>query len=173
VQTTNFYHGAPISTASLSCATSSSTVTIRNFGFPKPAPPKITDTMPESIMNDMEAKQKPKENLEGYEDFSKYIASDAELSIYHCFVALGARNLLYLQAELQVLEAQLQKLDDEDREKIETSLGNRKTDILRDAKSWESFHQQSQQEGRQRSKMAIVLKLRGVMKEYGKLNHSI
>jgi hypothetical protein len=123
-------------------------------------------------MNDIQAKQKPKENLEGYEDFSKYIASDAELSIYRRYGALGARNLLYLQGELQALEAQLQKLDDEDLEETEISLGNRKRDILWAAKSWESFYQQSEQEGRQRLKMAVVLKLRELMKEYGKLNRS-
>ena len=121
-------------------------------------------------MSDIESKQAPTENLEGYEDFSKFIASDVDLSIYRRFGVLGARNLLYLQAELQVLEAQLQKLDDDDRNEIERSSGNRRRDIQWAAKSWESFYQQSSQQGRQKEKMAIVLRLREAMKEYGKSN---
>lgn len=122
-------------------------------------------------MGDVESMRKPRENLEGYEDFSKYIASDADLSIYRRFGALGARNLLYLQGELQALEAQLQKLDDEDREEIVKLSGDRRRDVSWAAKSWESFSEQAGNEGRQSEKMKLVIKLRGVMKEYGKFKY--
>ena len=125
-----------------------------------------------SRMEDVESTQRPRENLEGYEDFSKYIASDADLSIYRRFGALGARNILYLQGELQALEAQLQKLDDEDREEIGKLPGNRRRDVAWAAKSWESFSEQAGNEGRQAEKMKLVIKLRGIMKEYGKFKHS-
>jgi hypothetical protein len=122
-------------------------------------------------IDDVESTQRPRENLEGYEDFSKYIASDADLSIYRRFGALGARNILYLQGELQALEAQLQKLDDEDREEIDKLSDNRRRDVVWAAKSWESFYRQAGNEGRQAEKMKLVIRLREVMKEYGELKH--
>jgi len=57
---------------------------------------------------------KPNEFHVGFADFSEYIASDDHLSLYKGFPSLGARNLLYLQAELQVLEKELKLLDDRD-----------------------------------------------------------
>lgn len=122
---------------------------------------------------DIETKQKPKENLEGYEDFSKYIASDGDLSIYRRFGALGARNILYLQAELQALEAQLERLDDEDHEEIGKLTGNERRDILWAAKSWESFSKQATTEGRQSEKMNLVIRLRALMKAYGRFCHCL
>lgn len=118
----------------------------------------------------MESRPKPKENLEGFEDFSKYIASDADLSIYRRFGALGARNILLLQGELVALENQLQKMDDHDQAKLDKLSGDRRRDIVWAAKSWESFHQQAGRgEERQAEKMKVVLRLREVMKDYGEL----
>ncbi|MCJ1388660.1 hypothetical protein MMC18_001509 [Xylographa bjoerkii] len=97
-----------------------------------------------SIANtDVEAKKSPTEFLEGYTDFAQYIASDEELSIYRRFGSLGARNILYLQAELQVLEAELQRLDDEDKTLGQSNSGGTKKQTDFAARAWESFQQQS------------------------------
>ncbi len=67
---------------------------------------------------DIESARDEKEYLHGFADFSQFIASDFSLSIYRKFAALGARNILYLQAELQLLEIQLKELDDTDKRTI-------------------------------------------------------
>jgi hypothetical protein len=67
--------------------------------------------------SDVEVANRPKEYLEGFADFSHYIVSDNSLSIYRRFRTLGARNLLYLQAELQQIEEQLHEIDERDRKK--------------------------------------------------------
>lgn len=123
--------------------------------------------------DDPEAKQKPKESLEGYADFSKYISSDDELFVFRRFGALGARNLLYLQAELQMLEARLDQLDREDQKELDTLPEDRKKKIRYPAKSWESFQVEARQDGRQKRKMEILLRLRPLMKEYGMRNSSL
>jgi hypothetical protein len=52
---------------------------------------------------DQEASRAPKEFLDGYVDFAEFVASDGQLSIFTQFGSLAARNLLYLEAELQLL----------------------------------------------------------------------
>jgi hypothetical protein len=50
--------------------------------------------------SDAEVANMPKEYFESFADFPYYIASDNSLSVYRRFRTLGARSLLYLQAEL-------------------------------------------------------------------------
>jgi hypothetical protein len=75
---------------------------------------------------DIETAKRSKEYLEGFADFSHYIASDDSLPIYRRFGSLGSRNILYLQAELQFLEQHLDELDDADRELIQGNSGDEK-----------------------------------------------
>ncbi|KAH9216090.1 hypothetical protein DL95DRAFT_460634 [Leptodontidium sp. 2 PMI_412] len=59
------------------------------------------------------------EHLEGFADFAAYIGSDRDLALFRRFDTLGARNLLYLQAELLALEEKLQEYDEEERRFVE------------------------------------------------------
>jgi hypothetical protein len=107
--------------------------------------------------------------LEGFSEFSEFISSDGSLSLYRRFGTLGARNLLYLQAELHLLESQLRALDNNDSKVVSQPTNNREKELVDDAaRSWESFQAQAQaRDSRQVKKMEVVLKIRTVMKEYG------
>lgn len=53
--------------------------------------------------------------MEGYAKLSSLMATDTEFAIYRKFGALNAQNLLYYQAELVGLEADLREIALEDR----------------------------------------------------------
>jgi hypothetical protein len=116
----------------------------------------------------MEAGKVAKWSLEGFADFSEYIATDGELSIYRRFGSLGVRNILYLQAELQVLESQLIALDDYDYSFILSSTKECEKKAVDDAsRAWEMFEYQARARDHQQCrKMEIIMKLRLVMKDY-------
>jgi len=67
---------------------------------------------------DIESQPTAQEYLDGFPDVSEYIGSDRELALFRRFDVLGARNLLYLQARLLVLEEVLKRYDDEDKDFI-------------------------------------------------------
>ena len=46
----------------------------------------------------------PPAKLEGYPSFAQFIARDGDAAIFRKYAQLSARNLLYLQSELYVLE---------------------------------------------------------------------
>ena len=119
---------------------------------------------------DIETAKRSKEYLEGFADFSHYIASDDSLPIYRRFGSLGSRNILYLQAELQFLEQELDELDDADRELIQGNSGDEKKLLDDAARARESFtYQDKNGNERQRKKMKLILRIREVMKAYGEL----
>jgi hypothetical protein len=119
---------------------------------------------------DIETAKRSKEYLEGFADFSHYIASDDSLPIYRRFGSLGSRNILYLQAELQFLEQHLDELDDADRELIQGNSGDEKKLLDDAARARESFtYQDKNGNERQRKKMKLILRIREVMKAYGEL----
>jgi len=122
----------------------------------------------ESAQADVESGQRPKEYLEGYAELAEFIASDNDFLLFRKFSALGARNLLYLQAEVQVLEAQLKQLDEDDRiEIINAQDVSEKIKVDRFARDWEFMIRNAQDEsGRQAKKMKIILQIRQVMKDY-------
>ncbi|KAH0534091.1 hypothetical protein FGG08_007310 [Glutinoglossum americanum] len=117
---------------------------------------------------DVEIGESAKEFLEGFSDFSQFIASDDDLSIYRRFGSLGARNILYLQAELQLLEQNLQKLDEADHDVVmRHSDEDEKKEVDLAARAWECFEYQSKKgTERQMLKMKLILRIREVMKEY-------
>lgn len=118
---------------------------------------------------DASVEDTPQEYLQGYTDFSHFIASDYSLSIYRKFGVLGARNLLYLQGELQLLELQLSELDDEDKKTIGCSQSlDQASETEKAARSWEDMKRLAE-EGveKQAHKLEIIYKIRKVTKEYG------
>jgi hypothetical protein len=54
--------------------------------------------------------------MDGYDKLAAFIGDSPEMSIYRRFSRLGAKNILYLQAELVNLEAELEEIirDDKD-----------------------------------------------------------
>lgn len=109
------------------------------------------------------------EYVPGFADFSEYIASDYSLSIYRKFGVLGARNLLYLQTELHELEAILRGFDEEDKiELAETTDKEKQRYIECGVKTWEDLREQAEGgDERQAEKLAVIHKIRVLMKEYG------
>ncbi|PVH70378.1 hypothetical protein DL98DRAFT_540902 [Cadophora sp. DSE1049] len=123
---------------------------------------------PAQIQADVEAARDETEYLQGFADFSQYVASDLSLSIYRKFSTLGARNLLYLQTELQLLELELNELDREEKTTIaESNDDDEKIDTEIAARSWELMlaHAEDGDE-KQMRKLQKIHKIRKVMKEY-------
>jgi hypothetical protein len=97
-----------------------------------------------AIQVDVEAALDESEYLPGFVDFGQFIGSDDSLSIYRKFAVLGARNLLYLQAELQLLDINLQELDAEDKRTIANSCEHsEKVMVEAGARSWEDLKEQA------------------------------
>jgi len=122
-----------------------------------------------AIQADVESALDETEYLPGFADFSHFIASDHSLSIYRKFAVLGARNLLYLQAELQLLEINLQELDVEDKRTIATSSNDlEKIKVEKGARSWEELKEQADEGNeKQAGKLRIIYRIRKLMQEYG------
>ena len=85
-------------------------------------------------------KNESKELLEGYVELAEFIESDAQLSIWRRYDTLAARNLLYLEAELQLIQFKLQKLDREDLKIIRNSTGDVKASTDAAGRCWEVFY---------------------------------
>jgi hypothetical protein len=115
------------------------------------------------------------EYLPGYVDFSHFVASDYSLSIYRKFAVLGARNLLYLEAELQLLEFQLHALDDSDKLITQQDADEvQRTRAEAAIRSWDYLKRQALEgDERQTGKLRMIYKLRRLMKEYGEQNTSL
>ena len=122
---------------------------------------------------DIESCQRPKEYLEGFAELAEFIASDNDILLFRKFGALGARNLLYLQAELQELEARLKRIDEEDlREIANTKDISEKMDVDRGARDWDFMTREAcDGNGRQAKKMKLILEIRRVIKEYRNCLH--
>jgi len=119
-----------------------------------------------SLQVDQEASSVPKEFLDGYVDFAEFIASDGQLSIFRQFRSLAARNLLYLEAELQLLQFEIQAIDDADQALL-NNVDEQKSKTEEAIRAWECFKQQTQTDTRQAQKLEMIMKLRRLMKEYG------
>jgi len=103
-----------------------------------------------------------RQRKEGFADVARWIAldSDSETSIYRKFHELAARNLLYLQAELLVLEKQLNELDEQD---VKTD----DLDLKDAARTWETLtrrHAAGLEDAKYR--MELIKKLRTKLREY-------
>ncbi len=122
----------------------------------------------ESVQIDVKSGQRPKDYLEGYAELAEFIASDDDFLLFRRFGALGARNLLYLQAEVQVLEAQLKQLDEDDRiDTMNASNISEKTKVERFARDWEfMIHNPRDENERQAKKLNLINSIRKAMKDY-------
>jgi hypothetical protein len=118
---------------------------------------------------DSEKADATKEFHAGFADFAEYIARDNELSLYKGFASLTARNLLYLQAELQVLGKELCTLDEEDEKHLQTAeVDSGKIALDAAARSWEAImHQCKAGNEHEIRRMSLILKIRKPVKEYG------
>lgn len=99
---------------------------------------------------------------EGFASVARWISFDPdnETFIYRKFSELAARNLLYLQCELLVLEKQLNDLDQNDTKSDDMDLKDA-------ARTWETFAQQYEDGIKEaKDRMDIILRLRAKLKEY-------
>jgi hypothetical protein len=99
---------------------------------------------------------------EGFADVARWIALDPdnETFIYRKFDELAARNLLYLQSELLVLEKQLNELDKNDASSDDMD--------LKDAtRTWETLTQRCGTNNEEaRVRMDLIVRIRAKLKEY-------
>ena len=108
-----------------------------------------------------------KEYLPGYAELSEYIATDSELSVYHRFGSVTARNILYLQAEVQVLRKRLEKLDELDLMDTKSDNFDDRISAAQAARDWETLVRRAKAgDARQKEKMDIIKDLRCALKEY-------
>ncbi|KAF4630763.1 hypothetical protein G7Y89_g7374 [Cudoniella acicularis] len=148
-----------------------------------------------SLSKDIESQSQStvKEYLDGFADVSAYIGSDCELALFRRFDVLGARNLLYLQARLCLLEAKLEKYDEEDikiikeNSEVDGEKGMKPSgpeslawDILLAAKDWGVFESRARKEapnaensskngdgdGRHSKRMDTVIEIQEALKQY-------
>ena len=98
---------------------------------------------------------------DGYPSAAAWIAQDAdgEAFIFRRFSRLGARNLLYLQAEVIVLERQLDGFDQATHDSFDMQLKST-------ARDWEAFEDSRARSAEVEERMRLVLRLRARLKEY-------
>ncbi|PTB49369.1 hypothetical protein M431DRAFT_9962 [Trichoderma harzianum CBS 226.95] len=99
---------------------------------------------------------------EGFAQVARWIAldPDKETSIYRKFDELAARNLLYLQSELLVLENKLDQLDRSDAKSDDMDLADA---IM----TWETLERQyNAGSEKARVRMDLIVKIRAKLKEY-------
>ena len=122
-----------------------------------------------NVQPDIEAARDETENLVGFADFSEFIGCDFSLSIYRKFHVLGARNLLYLQAELHLMECELKALDEDDKNTIAWSGDEAEAlDTEKSARSWDFMKQEANSGNiKQAGRLRMIYKLRKLIKEYG------
>lgn len=117
---------------------------------------------------DAENSTKPVEYLQGFAELSEFFGSSPELAHFRRFDVLGARNLLYLQAQLLAIETRLKHYDNEDLRKWK-ELGKDDEYAMRieqAARDWISFQNLSARDKHQAEKIQLVFELRKAMKEY-------
>ncbi|KAL6809566.1 hypothetical protein J3E69DRAFT_351000 [Trichoderma sp. SZMC 28015] len=99
---------------------------------------------------------------EGFAQVAMWIAldPDKETSIYRKFDELAARNLLYLQSELLVLENKLDQLDRSDAKSDDMDLADA-------ARTWETLERQNTMGYEEAQiRMDLIIKIRAKLKEY-------
>jgi hypothetical protein len=111
----------------------------------------------------------PNQYPNGYSRYADIISRDPELSVYRRFRRLSARNLLYLQSELRLLEEDLDRFDKEDQPAEAAARSQQQPYLL--ARSYDKLMADSQDASsptKQASQDRInaITRLRAVMKEY-------
>ena len=104
--------------------------------------------------------------MQGYEKLAALLSSSHGLQIFRRFGALQTKNILYLQAELTALEAQLKDIMEEDQG--EANAGTlEKRDFLN---SWLAL-KKSNRPPADNTQYEKVMEIRKCLKEYGELIH--
>jgi hypothetical protein len=101
--------------------------------------------------------------VKGYPKLAAKMEIQPELAIYRRFGALNAQNLLYLQAELEMLENKLKKQqiqDDNDKQGNGTHY----------AKDWYWLNESKNGTKGEQLQLQLVLQIRSTLKVYSKLN---
>lgn len=104
----------------------------------------------------------PNYRKEGFADVARWQAldSDKETFIYRKFDELAARNLLYLQSDLLVLEKQLNELDKNDANSDDMDL----KDVARTWETLTQWYDTGNEEAQIR--MDLIVKIRAKLQEY-------
>jgi hypothetical protein len=114
------------------------------------------------MVNDVEKDAFEVVYVKGYPSLAAFIASDRDKStaIYRRFDRLSARNLLYLQSELQELEERQDAFDAEDLR------GGREE--KKSARNWQVLKKKAKQQNNEREKtrLDLVFEIRDKLKEY-------
>ena len=114
------------------------------------------------MVNDVEKDAFEVVYVKGYPSLAAFIASDRDKStwIYRRFDRLSARNLLYLQSELQELEERQDAFDAEDLH------GGREE--KKSARNWQVLKKKAKQQNNEREKkrLDLVFEIRDKLKEY-------
>lgn len=123
-----------------------------------------------SRYHDLESSKSSEEYVEGFQDFAEFIASDVKLSIYRRYDSLAARNLLYLEGELQLLECELREIDEEELKILRSGNDHEKKEIDEAARNLEDLLGQANRgEVRASRKVHMLRRLRSLIKDYGKI----
>jgi hypothetical protein len=109
---------------------------------------------------DLEKGIRPRIFPDGYASISAYIATDPELAIFRRFDRLSARNLLYLQGELQHLEYRLSQFDEETVRS--TNVCTQGLEAVLPERCWERLV------GTGGERLVIVKSIRSIVREYRK-----
>ncbi|KAK5742701.1 hypothetical protein LTR17_003234 [Elasticomyces elasticus] len=89
---------------------------------------------------------------------------EKEGGMYRRFRQLSTGNLLYMQAQLDSLESDLQAMDEVDKETINTGSTISRMETLQCAVSWDSLEQSK--DGQREKRVKLVLDIRRLLKEY-------
>ena len=97
----------------------------------------------------------------GFAEVSAFLSMEDEQEggLYRRFRNLNTRNLLYMQAELDALEAKIYIMDQRDKSLINSGTGAQKISTLRCAVDWGSLAQDE-------ARLKLVMDTRKLVKEY-------
>lgn len=101
-----------------------------------------------------------RQSVPGYPQLSQYMGLLPQLGIFRSFSALGAKNILYLHAELVALEEELRQAEEKDHGSGDELRANY-------SRCWQ-FLKLSDCSGEARPQFRIVMDTRAVLKEYCK-----
>ena len=105
----------------------------------------------------------------GFPAFSQFLASDADryLMVFNRFDQLAMQNLVYLEAELNDMQAKLQTMDLEDEYFARPGNDeNLRSKCLNDWNALESAARRAR--GSQRERLTLIIKLRKTLSTYRK-----
>jgi hypothetical protein len=97
--------------------------------------------------------------MEGYAQLSWRMTTNTDLAIVRRFVTLNTQNLLYLQAELTVLEKRLREIE---RENCASDVGDRRAY----SRDWEKLSNANASEGGDDKQWRMFLLIREKLSEY-------